>query len=107
MAAEPEWLANSRLARQSFGIACAQATFGGPRGIWLECRCGRSDVIVGSKPADGEWGQRSNADAARVFRKHGWTGEGENMTGQRCPDCSGPADTVAMRHHLDLPYRFA
>lgn len=82
-------IAESRLTRQSYGIACAQTTFGGPRGIWLECKgCSRSDVIVGSRFAGDRYADISDAEAAEIFRFHGWTGDGERMTNQRCPKCS-------------------
>lgn len=82
-------IANSRLTPQSYGIAMAQGNFGGPRGVWLECACGRNDVIVGSKDSDGPYGERlTNSEAAEIFRFHGWTGEGPQMLKQRCPTCS-------------------
>lgn len=74
------------LVRQSYGIAMAQCTFGGPRGIWLECTavdCLSSDKIKGA-PSD-----LSDADAAKVFRANGWTGEGVRMLKAKCPKCNG------------------
>jgi hypothetical protein len=90
-------LAAATLARQSYGIATAGNAFGGPRGIWLECsRCPVSHVIVGS--AVQPWPDISTADAATVFTRHGWTGEGEALTKARCPRCSTlgrwPADVT-------------
>lgn len=93
MSRNPDWLKNSRLAPQSYGIAMSQCRFGGPRGIWLECRgCDRNDVIVGSNTD--EWAARPTSDAAKVFRKYGWSGEGKNMTAARCPDCSAAAQAA-------------
>ncbi|TPN04505.1 hypothetical protein [Mesorhizobium sp. B2-1-2] len=80
-------LAEATLTRQSYGIACAQTRFGGPRGIWLECKtCDASDVIVGSN--SDEWMAVSDEDATGVFKRHGWTGEGAKMLRARCPACS-------------------
>ena len=79
----------AELAPQSFGIAMAQCTYGGPRGIWLECACGRSDVIRGSRFAGDPLADLTDAEAAAVFRRHGWMGEGDRMLRQRCPKCSG------------------
>lgn len=79
---------NSRLVPQSYGLAMAQCKFGGPRGIWLECACGRNDVIVNSKYEGDAYAGITNAKAAQIFRHHGWTGHGPNMLKQRCPDCS-------------------
>lgn len=82
-------LENARLTRQSYGIACAQTTYGGPRGIWLECKgCNRSEVIVGSRYADDPLGSITDTEAATIFRRHGWTGDGDRMTNQHCPDCA-------------------
>lgn len=82
-------LETATLAPQSYGIACAQTTYGGPRGIWLECKtCSRNDVIVGSRYRDDPLGSITNEQAARIFRRHGWAGKGDNMLDQRCPDCS-------------------
>jgi hypothetical protein len=81
------------LAPQSYGIAGAQTTYGGPRGVWLECRsCDRSDRIVGADT------DMPMAEAARIFRAHGWTGEGENMTSAACPGCipAGPPPVQAI-----------
>jgi hypothetical protein len=78
---------SATLTRQSYGIAMAQCTVGGPRGIWLECTgCNRSDVIVGSNSA--AWAAVPTTDAAKVFLRHGWTGEGPNLKRAKCPRCS-------------------
>lgn len=80
-------LDTAKLAPQSFGIAMAQCTFGGPRGIWLNCTsCRRSDVIRGSNSE--EWQAVPDTDAAKVFRRHGWTGQGDNLLRAKCPTCS-------------------
>jgi len=77
----------ARLAPQSYGIATAGNRFGGPSGVWLECRsCQASDVIVGSKAP--EWEAVPMADCASVFRRHGWTGDGPCMFDAKCPRCS-------------------
>jgi hypothetical protein len=71
------------LVPQIYGIAMAQCTFGGPRGVWLECTaCDRSDAIKGADVSI------SDADAAKVFRAGGWTGIGDRMRRARCPKCS-------------------
>ena len=63
------------LAKQLYGIAGAQSTFGGPRGIWLECRsCPESHVIIGS--GHDPIASYPDAQCAEIFRHHGWTGEG-------------------------------
>lgn len=81
-------LATATLTRQSYGIAMAQGRFGGPRGIWLECtRCDESQVIIGS--ASTKWEAVASSDAAQVFVRHGWTGEGPLLRHARCPKCSG------------------
>ncbi len=37
-----------KLIKQSYGIAMAQCTYGGPRGIWLECQnCDAADRLAG------------------------------------------------------------
>lgn len=75
------------LAPQSYGIACAQTRFGGPRGVWLECHeCPTSDRIVGSNSEAGM--MMTDAEAAAVFRLHGWSGDGDRMLKARCPKCS-------------------
>lgn len=75
------------LTRQSYGIAMSQCRFGGPRGVWLECKgCDESSVIVGSK--SDEWIALPDAIVAGVFRRHGWTGDGDRMLNARCPSCS-------------------
>lgn len=75
------------LTRQSYGIASAQVSFGRPSGIWLECtRCDESQVIVGSN--SNEWAAIPTPQAALVFIRHGWTGEGDNLMKARCPKCS-------------------
>lgn len=80
----------AKLTRQSYGIACAQATFGGPRGIWLECgNCKESQVIVGSRYMDSDpYANITDAQASEIFRRHGWTGDGDRMLKTRCPSCS-------------------
>ena len=79
---------NAKLTRQSYGLQMAQCTFGGPKGIWLECKgCLESQTIVGSGPAD-IWGQVSDEQAALVFIRHGWTGEGPILLKAKCPKCS-------------------
>lgn len=73
-----------RLVRQLYGIAMAQGTYGGPRGIWLECvtpGCLSSDRIAGVSI------DISDAEAAAIFRKGGWTGNGPRMLRARCPSC--------------------
>jgi hypothetical protein len=80
-------ISTADLVPQSYGIAMAQRRHGGPRGIWLECtKCEAADVIRGSQGAD--WASVTNAEAALVFRRHGWTGNGETMSNPRCPACS-------------------
>lgn len=71
------------LVRQSYGIAMAQNAFGGPRGVWLECRtCARSDRIKGASTS------MPDAVAAKEFRAGGWTGYGQRMSNAHCPDCN-------------------
>lgn len=78
---------NAKLKRQNYGIAMAQTTFGGPTGIWLECTgCTESQVIVGSN--SDEWMAVSDADCAKVFLRHGWSGEGVNLKKAKCPRCT-------------------
>lgn len=80
---------NAKLTRQTYGIAMAQNRFGGPRGIWLECRgegCDERQVIVGSN--SDAWAARPDADAVKVFQRHGSTGEGPLLKKARCPACS-------------------
>lgn len=73
-----------RLVPQSYGIAMAQCTYGGPSGVWLECRtCKRSDKIKGASV------DISDQAAAKIFRGGGWTGRSNRMLRARCPDCSG------------------
>lgn len=80
-------LLTATLAKQSYGIAMAQTSFGGPRGIWLECTaCDESQTIVGSR--DEEWLALSDVDVASVFLRHGWTGAGDKMLRAKCPECS-------------------
>lgn len=75
-----------QLVPQSYGIAMSQCTYGGPRGVWLECRsCDRSDRIKGVSA------EISDADAAKIFRKGGWTGRTSRMLGAKCPTCSLPS----------------
>jgi hypothetical protein len=72
-----------QLVSQTYGIAMAQCTYGGPRGVWLECTaCDRSDKIKGASTSI------SDAAAAAVFRRGGWTGKGVRMLGAKCPKCS-------------------
>lgn len=72
-----------QLVPQSFGIAMAQCTYGGPRGVWLECRsCGGGDKIKGASI------NISDADAAAIFRAGGWTGSGVRMLAAKCPQCN-------------------
>jgi hypothetical protein len=72
-----------QLVPQSYGIAMAQCIYGGPRGIWLECTaCPRSERIKGATV------DISDADAAKVFRKGGWTGRTSRMLRARCPQCT-------------------
>lgn len=73
----------AKLTRQSYGIAMAQVTFGGPRGVWLECgarSCNESARIVGKGAMDAP-----DSEVAKVFRRYGWTGHGDAMTHARCP----------------------
>ena len=86
-------MAAATLARQSYGIATAGAAFGGPRGIWLECTtCPESAVIVGSASED--WAAVPTEEAAEVFTRHGWTGEGPLLKRARCPKCSEALETL-------------
>lgn len=74
-----------QLVTQTYGIAMAQCTYGGPRGVWLECTspdCLSSDKIKGASV------DISDADAAKIFRKGGWTGRGNRMLRAKCPKCS-------------------
>lgn len=74
------------LVPQSYGIAMAQVTFGGPRGVWLECTsCDASHRIAASG-----WTGKSDAEVAAVFRHHGWTGRGDSMKRAKCPKCATP-----------------
>lgn len=76
-----------RLATQLYGIAMAQTVFGGPKGVWLECRdCPQSHRIAGATAEQIE--DATDAEIAAVFRHHGWTGVGDRMTQARCPQCS-------------------
>lgn len=78
-----------KLHRQSYGIACAQARFGGPRGIWLECtKCPESQVIEKSRFRDDPNANLTDAEVAKVFRLHGWKGRGDRMMRARCPQCA-------------------
>lgn len=82
-----ELVASAQLTRQSFGIAMAQVSYGGPRGIWLNCKtCPQSQVIVGSNSE--AWEAISSEDAAQVFIRHGWKGEGPLLMRARCPKCA-------------------
>jgi hypothetical protein len=83
-------VAAATLTRQSYGIAMCQTRYGGPRGIWLECTsCNESQVIVGSN--SDLWAQVPTEEAAHVFVRHGWTGEGLTLKRAKCPKCSGNA----------------
>jgi hypothetical protein len=75
-----------QLVPQLYGIAMAQCTYGGPRGVWLECTgCNRrSDKIKGASV------DISDNDAADIFRKGGWTGRTNRMLKAKCPACSIP-----------------
>lgn len=91
-------LDQARLTRQSYGIACAGNNFGGPRGIWLECRgegCLASDLIVGSRFEGDPYTDITDTEAGEIFRRHGWTGEGERLLKARCPKCSQPSPDEA------------
>jgi hypothetical protein len=80
-------IARAKLRPQIYGIAMAQCTFGGPRGIWLECTtCNASDVIEGSSGYG--WETVGSVDIAKVFRRHGWTGRTDRMLKAKCPKCS-------------------
>jgi len=46
-----------------------------------------STSIVGSNTA--ECVAAPAADLSGVFRRHGWTGDGDRMLRPRCPTCSG------------------
>lgn len=78
------------ISRQSYGIAMAQCVFGGPTpGIWLECTgCNDSQRIDGSRDHIDEI---SDSQAAAIFRRHGWTGQGDRMLRAKCPNCSANA----------------
>ena len=76
------------LVRQSYGIAMSQVTFGGPRGIWLECStCDDSQQVKGSRWDDDIFAL-PDSEIAKVYRRHGWTGEGDRMLKAKCPKCS-------------------
>lgn len=84
-------LNTATLTRQSYGLATAGNRFGGPCGIWLECKsCPTGEVIMGSN--DLEWQRVSDAEAASVFRRHGWTGNGDRMLAALCPKCAALAE---------------
>lgn len=69
---------------QIYGLGMAQCAFGGPSGIWLECRvCPRSARIVGAKVND-----LTDVEARAVFVAGGWTGRGPNLLKAKCPECS-------------------
>lgn len=85
-------IANAKLIRQSYGIATAGMTFGGPRGIWLECTgCDESQQIVGS--TDEAWASVPDSEVAKVFRRNGWSGIGHGMFKAKCPACSKRTNT--------------
>lgn len=44
-----------------------------------------SDVIVGSRFEGDPFADITDAEAAEVFRRHGWTGEGDKLLKPRCP----------------------
>lgn len=69
---------------QSYGMQCAQVTFGGPRGVWLDCSgpCRGGGRVVGPDPHS-----LTDAEAVAVLRAAGWTGEGDKMKGALCPGC--------------------
>lgn len=76
-----------KLSDQLYGIAMAQAVFGGPRGIWLECvSCPRSHRICGA--TEEHIDHATDAEVAAVFRHNGWTGQGDSMKRAKCPSCS-------------------
>lgn len=79
---------NATLTRQSYGIQMAQVTFGGPTpGIWLECRgCGIGERIENSNTD--LWMRIPDSEVSKVFRRNGWTGEGDAMKKAMCPACS-------------------
>jgi hypothetical protein len=79
-------MAQFSLIPQTYGIAMAQCVYGGPRGVWLECtspNCLASDKIRGRGAFD-----LTDAQAAKIFRKGGWTGDGPRMLKAKCPACS-------------------
>ena len=68
---------------QTYGIATAGNAFGGPRGVWLECRsCDVSHRLLGCSI------DAPDREVAAAFRSHGWTGEGDRMMKALCPRCS-------------------
>lgn len=92
---------NAQLTKQCYGIATAGTKFGRASGIWLECKgCPESQVIIGSNSA--AWMQVSDAEVAKVFRRHGWTGEGNKMVKALCPTCSEKVNRIAQAIHDDL-----
>lgn len=97
---EYQLVKEAELRRQSYGVATAQGGYGGPRGVWLECTgCNESQVIKGSN--SDEWARIPNAQCAKVFRRHGWTGEGDDMKKAKCPKCStgvGKGETNGKDH---------
>lgn len=85
-----EFVKNAELVRQSYGIAMAQCTFGGPTGIWLECtECDESKKIKGSGDSYISRGL-TDKQVSSIFRRHGWTGETDRMFKAKCPKCSNP-----------------
>jgi hypothetical protein len=85
-----DYLAGPRLVPQSYGLAMAQGTFGGPRGIWLECStCPASDRLINIDMSI------PDKEAAKVYRAHGWTGVGDEMKKAHCPKCSKGARLVS------------
>jgi len=83
-------MSNAALVPQSYGIAGAQNRFGGPYGVWLECReCPASQKIAGVDPD--ALRSATDAECADVFKRHGWTGNGDKMLAAKCPSCSQKA----------------
>ena len=70
---------------QSYGIAMAQNSFGGPSGVWLDCHggCRGGGKLRGPDPHS-----LTDGEAVAIFRKNGWLGEGPTMKRARCPSCA-------------------
>lgn len=92
--AQKKLVAEANLTRQLYGLQMAQGKFGGPTGIWIECRaCPESQRIVGS--TEPEWiDQMPNAGVVTVYRRHGWTMDA-NGKNARCPSCAIKAAKMA------------